>query len=121
MASIRERVRLRPPVTLYPTSLNYILWPNHRVFFHHPAYEARNDLLFSLYAWDHPDGGIYHAVAHNACAIIADNRIDGYLSNTRNGAPIDAAMDDILPLGHYYFHVPGLLLVEIEHQKISNA
>lgn len=106
-------MNLRPPVTLYPTSLNYTLSISHRVFFHHPAYEAEDDLLFSLHAWDHPDGGIYHAVAHNACAIIAYNRTDGYLSTTRNGAPIDAAMEDVLPSEHYFFHVPGLFHVEI--------
>lgn len=29
------------------------------------------------------DSSLYHAAAHNACAIIADNRIDGYLSTVR--------------------------------------
>ncbi|KAH7378620.1 hypothetical protein BKA64DRAFT_544215, partial [Cadophora sp. MPI-SDFR-AT-0126] len=77
------------------------------VNFRHPTYPPENSLLFSLYVWDHADGGIDHGLAHNACAIIADNHFEGYLSRTCNGEPITAPWDDVLPADHdYYFHVP---------------
>lgn len=103
--------QLRPPATLHSTTLEYDM-ADHRIFLRHPAYSTEESLLFSLYAWDHPDGGLYHAVAHNACAIIAGNRTDGYLTATRDGPQISTAMDGILFPGDYFFHVPCGLIVE---------
>jgi hypothetical protein len=82
-----------PPITL-------------RINFRHPAYEPGDDLLFTLYAWDHAEGGLHYGLAHTACAIVAGNRHDGYLSATRNGLPLAAGDDSVLRLGDYYFHVP---------------
>jgi hypothetical protein len=64
-----------------------------------------------MYAWDHAEGGIHHGLAHNACFIFADNRIDGYLSRTcdgEHGERVNAAWDDVLPAADtdYYFYVP---------------
>ena len=111
---------IRSPATLTPTTLNYGLYRKHRVLIRHPACLPYEDLLFSLYAWDHPNGGIYHAVVHNACAIIADNRLDGYLTATRNGPRLSIGMDEILSPGSYYFHVPnGLTFQAMRLRKIN--
>ena len=78
--------------------------------FRHPAYPPGDDLLFSLYASDHADGdsGLHHGLAHTACAIVAGNRHDGYLSESPcGGTRIEAAWDDVLLGRDYYFHVPG--------------
>ena len=47
--------------------------------------------------------------AHTTCATIANNRLDGYLSTTRNGSSrIETKWDACLPTDPhgYYFHVP---------------
>lgn len=96
----------RPPATVLSTPGEYNL-PNLSVYFHHPAYPPQDDFLFSLYAWDCPDGGIYYAVAHNSCAIVAGNRFDGYF--TQGEHRIETAMDSVLPPGKYFFHLPRKL------------
>ncbi|ESZ95101.1 hypothetical protein SBOR_4512 [Sclerotinia borealis F-4128] len=112
-------IKTRDAATLYPDPPpdHYqflIATPNsqkYRIFFRHPAYPPGDNIIFILHALDHADGGIHHGLAHCACSIFADNRIDGYLSRTCNdeyGDRIDAAWDDILPAGDvdYYFYVP---------------
>ena len=49
---------------------------------------------------------------HNACAVVAVNRRDGYLSKAQDGGRIDASRTDILGAGDYFYHVPhaGALL-----------
>lgn len=64
------------------------------------------NVLFTLYAWDHAEGGLHHGLAHIACAIIAGNRHNGYLSESRNGPPLLAEDDGLLRAGDYYFHIP---------------
>jgi hypothetical protein len=81
------------------------------VNFRHPAYGPDDNPLFTLYAWDHADGGIHHGFAHSACSIFADNRTDGYLSTTcvgEHGERVQAAWDEVLPAAvvDYYFYVP---------------
>jgi len=106
------KIKLRDPSGIFPAAL-----PSHfsflasgpgrrRINFHHPAYEPNDDLLFTLYAWDHEEGGIHHGLAHTACAVIAANRPDGYLSQSREGTPVAVGIDDVLPVGDYFFHVP---------------
>jgi len=82
-----------------------------RINFGHPAYPLGEDILFSLPAFDHPQGGIYHFLAKSICAIITDNRYDGYLSLSRAGdtEAVEAELDDILKIpkngGAYYYHL----------------
>jgi len=78
----------------------------HRISYRHPACKRGDDVLFTLYARDHEEGGIHHGLAHTACAIIAGNRHDGYLLQLREGIPVAAGMDDVLPHGDLFFHVP---------------
>ncbi len=114
-----QRVRLREPATVIPGPLaepyEFLKAPSpprkYRIDFRHPAYASDDSPLFTLYAWDHGDGGIHHGLAHNACSIFADNHIDGYLSKTckgEHGERVNAAWDDVLPAAdaEYYFYVP---------------
>ncbi|KAF2735544.1 hypothetical protein EJ04DRAFT_599953, partial [Polyplosphaeria fusca] len=52
---------------------------------------------------DHPEGGIHHETARIACAILANNRWDGFLSETRAGPPVKEGPDGILRGQNYYF------------------
>jgi hypothetical protein len=105
-------VEIRPPPELFEQRVpeNYQFLKRNcrhlRVVFHHPGYSPDDDTLFFLYAWDQAEGGLHYGLAHNACAIIADNRHDGWLTATRDGPRIEAGLDEILPAGHYWFHVP---------------
>jgi hypothetical protein len=83
--------------------------PSHRIIIRHPAYPPlRNtNVLLSLLAFDHPDGGLHHETARIACGIIADNVWNGYFSEEAGGQPIDLRPDEILRVGKdYFFHVP---------------
>jgi hypothetical protein len=117
-------LHLRPSATVVPSLLppqfEFLQKPlvpqrKYRINFRHPAYTSDDNILFTLHAWDHEDGGIHHGLAHNACAIIADNRFDGYLSRTcgpehEDGEHIEEDWDDVLPASDadYYFYVPYL-------------
>jgi hypothetical protein len=110
---IREAATVLPDPIPHP--YKFLSAPNpldrYRINFRHPAYEPGDDLLFSLYAFDHAEGGIHHGLAHNACSIFADNHTDGYFSRTREGdggERIQAAWDEVLPASavDYYFYVP---------------
>ena len=106
------RIVLREASSIFPTAppAPYAFLASspgrRRINIHHPGYDINDDLLFTLYALDHELGGIHHGLAHTACAIVAGNRHDGYLSESRGGNAIHAGMDDVLHAGDYYFHVP---------------
>jgi hypothetical protein len=78
--------------------------------FRHPGYADNCNTLFELPAIDHPDGGIHYGLAKSACAIVANNRYDGFLSTSADvdAAPIEAELDDVLEWpadGAYYYHL----------------
>lgn len=110
---IREAATVLPsPI---PPSYEFLRAPTtsrrYRINFRHPAYEPGENILFTLYAFDHAEGGIHHGLAHNACSIFADNRTDGYLSSTcsgEGGERVQASWDEVLPASavDYYFYVP---------------
>jgi hypothetical protein len=69
----------------------------------------RNDVLFTLIAWDHKDDALHYGLLHTTCAIVADDRHDGYLIASRNPNAERIALDhdDLVPCQPtgYYFHV----------------
>ena len=78
---------------------------SHRINIRHPAYAPDDDILLTLAALDHPEGGIHHGFALSLCAMIADN-CDGYFTTTRHGSKFEAGFDDVLKAEHdYYYHV----------------
>lgn len=96
---------------------------SYRTSFRHPAYPDNSNVLLTLHAWDRPEGGIHYGLAQTACAIIANNRFDGYLSLTRDGSVrIEADWDACLPAhpNGYYFHVPGSALPDSENHHPSS-
>ncbi|THW58727.1 hypothetical protein D6D19_10368 [Aureobasidium pullulans] len=69
---------------------------NHKISVRHPY---NNDVLFTLFAWDHKDGALHYGLLHTACTIVAENRHDGYLSASRDCHAKRIALDhdDIVP------------------------
>lgn len=78
--------------------------PIGRIYVKHPAYPTPNTLL-TFNAWDRPEGGLYTNTVQVACALVACNSFDGYISHDRAGN--DRVNDTILSPGDYYFHVPS--------------
>ncbi|KAM3510876.1 hypothetical protein MY11210_005479 [Beauveria gryllotalpidicola] len=82
----------------------------------HPRYPDDSNILLVLPALDpipadgnSPGLGLHHDTARVACAIIANCRWDGYLSESKvDGAPpFTTDPDHLLPGRNYYFHVPS--------------
>ena len=87
------------------------------ILFRHPFYGDSNNVLLKLFASDPmTDGagaaglGLYAQFALDACGVIAGNRWDGWLSESKDS---DVAATTIHPTsillgGSYYFHLPPL-------------
>lgn len=77
------------------------------VQFHHPAYYGRLGALPFLVLPAHEQGALHHETARLACALVAGNRVDGYLSTDQKGRqPVGADPDILLNLQEYFFQVP---------------
>jgi len=79
----------------------------------HPGYDSPFNELLALFAPDTlSDGtkpGLYAQLCLDACAIVANNRFDGFLSEQRDYAVAQRHKvnpDSILRESNYYFHVP---------------
>lgn len=80
---------------------------DHQIIIRHPGYAQPNNILIILQAPDHPDGGLTYDTAHTICGIIAGNRWNGFFKKATDGSRVDLGRDDVLPVGDYYFHLPG--------------
>ncbi|KAK9477693.1 hypothetical protein V1514DRAFT_320820 [Lipomyces japonicus] len=79
----------------------------HYIYIHHPGYDEKTDLLFTIYAPDHISGGLHFSLLMDACAIIADNRNDGWLATDRRGLNrVKPQPENVLASGHYWHHLP---------------
>ena len=58
-----------------------------------------------LPALDHPQGGIHHKTTQTACAIVANNKWEGFLTETKTSARALFGLDGILHRNNYYFRV----------------
>jgi hypothetical protein len=106
----QQLVLQRPPFnnptthTAYPLAFN----PDHDICFRHPAYQDAHNIFMILPGLDHPTGGVHHQTALIACAILANNRFDGWFTEDRNGAVlVNTPLDGILQKQDYYFQVSG--------------
>ena len=79
-----------------------------RINIRHPGYSPSHDLLFSLHTPDRVTAGVHYGLVLDACAIIADNRRDGWLSIDREGnSRVEGDLDHVLSNGDYWYNVPG--------------
>ncbi|KAL9594886.1 MAG: hypothetical protein Q9219_006778 [cf. Caloplaca sp. 3 TL-2023] len=71
----------------------------------HPGLPSTRNIIFHFNAYDHPQGGIHHQFAFTACAIVAGNQWDGYLSSTARGEPVGSFEDTpVLTEKDYFYH-----------------
>ena len=63
------------------------------------------NILMVLPALDHPQGGIRHETARISCAIVANNKWEGFLTEIRVGGRTAVGSDSILHGKNYYFRV----------------
>ncbi|KAK5015469.1 hypothetical protein LTR60_002859 [Cryomyces antarcticus] len=101
---IREAVPAQP--ALPPSSFSGER--DNTITFKHPGYPDQfgQNILLTLFAFDHPTGGLHFGTAHLACAIIACNAWNGYFTRTRDGPRLELGYDDLLVDRVLYFHVP---------------
>lgn len=100
-------LRLRPPKgrpASKPSNNDYVIVK-------HPGYSNSSTLVtFAAADYDDSCHGIHFGTVHVACAILANNRHDGWLSRSRSyavaGDRITQEDDSILPAGEYFYHVP---------------
>ena len=97
MAVPTGSVVLRQPSDIFPPPLPHEYaflvrrpLPDHTLHVRHPR---TLEVLISLSAWDHEDGALHFGLVHNACAIIASNRHDGYLSQSTNASAPRVTME----------------------------
>lgn len=81
--------------------------PLREIRFRHPNYPDENNILLQFSACD-VNNGVHFQTAHGACAILANNRWDGYLSTDIEGTERfePANPDESLQSDDYYFHLP---------------
>lgn len=74
----------------------------------HPGYNDPTNILLQFNAYDE-DCGIHYQTAYAVCAIITDNKWDGYFSADVEGLQRvkPSTPDALLADDTYYFHVPG--------------
>lgn len=74
----------------------------------HPGYNDATNILFQFDAYDE-DCGIHYPTAHAVCAVITDNKWEGYFSTDVVGLQRadSSTQDGLLVDDTYYFHVPG--------------
>lgn len=81
------------------------------VLFRHPGYLSENfdNVILKLPAFDLSGTGvrgIHYGTARLACAIIAGNAWDGYLTTSRKEQKLSLSNDELLVEDEYWFHIP---------------
>jgi hypothetical protein len=102
-------VTIRPRLENKPVDGVHIISdgdPRHQVRLRHPGCSGNNNVLLSLFAPDHPSGGMHHETACIACAIVAWG---GYFTETVDGEQkrVTSGPESILP-GKNYFSCPSV-------------
>lgn len=82
------------------------LLPPKRITIRHPSYDDSENTLLHLLCTDGATDSLYHGFAHTAAAIVAGNRFDGFLSQSRQGIQVTQEYHELLPFGDYYFCLP---------------
>jgi len=82
-----------------------------KIHFRHPGYSDSNNILIILPGLDHAEGGIHVYTAPIACAILANNRWDGFFTERRDGPQVGLGPDGVLRGKDYYSR--SLMLVKV--------
>lgn len=102
-------ISMRPPAQS-PVPKNYpSIAARRHLRVRHPAYNSSTNIIASFASTDN-DGDVYGVqfhLVHTACAVIANNRFDGWLSNSEDATTAKIRLEDnaILPAQDYFFHI----------------
>lgn len=105
---------VRPPTE--PPARSALPAANDRIHLHHPAHAPPHDYLLTLMKTDPvadpatgavAGWGLHAQFALDACGVIAGNRFDGWLAESRDSTAAGVEPDSILQGEVYYFHLPG--------------
>ena len=105
--SVALREAITAPISTAHSGLDD---PSRWIKFRHPWYSDAlgQNILLNLRPYDSEDGGLQYGIAFSACAIVAGNAWDGWLTETKAGEKLVKDWDDLLLGSNYYFHVsPG--------------
>ncbi|KAF2241887.1 hypothetical protein BU26DRAFT_172035 [Trematosphaeria pertusa] len=84
--------------------------PSH-IIVRHPHYDSSHNVLLRLLAVDTQGGAGGHGLCAqfvlDACAVVAGNRWDGWLSETADATAAAVDASSILAKPSYYFHLAG--------------
>ena len=73
---------------------------------YHPGYDDEVVPLIAFPGYDSKEGDLWYDFAHTACAIISNNRFDGWLSTSRD-PQLPRFSGELLVPGDYWWHLPG--------------
>ena len=79
--------------------------PDREIKIYHPGYDEVVPML-CFPGYDSKEGDLYYDSAHTACAIISNNRFDGWLSTSKD-PQLPQFSEELLAPGNYWWHVPG--------------
>lgn len=106
----RTPLVIREPVPAQPALPSFSFSGDHgnTITFKHPGYPDQfgQNILLTLFAFDHPSGGLHYGTAYVACALVACNAWNGYFTRTRESPRLELDHDDLLLDRVLYFHVP---------------
>lgn len=100
------RVYSQYTLPLHPEKRNLGQYDETRVVsVRHPLYWDDDSRMLEFYATDGKDGGLHHETVRLACAVVACNAFDGFLTLDREGLKrITEGPDEILKGSNYFFH-----------------
>jgi hypothetical protein len=120
MTTQEPQARLPYVEPSHPRGPIFLILPVKKVRFLHPGYPENSNILLQFSALD-ADDGIEYNTAQVACAIVANNRWDGFFCVDREGRQRinrKSLAGKTLDRDEYYFHVPVL---NSTHGKISKS
>ena len=108
MAAFVDAVREYYPKPQHPLQPISTSSRSTRVVVKHPGYSDYGTTLFTLSACDGPNGDrVDYDTLHAACAIVARNRFDGWLSGDLLGKVVIRADEyGFIAAATYFFHIP---------------
>lgn len=104
---LRECRGQPPPMPDVPREINIF----------HPGYDDVVVPLLAFSGYDSEEGDLWYDFAHTACAIVTNNRFDGYLSTSKDSKSLPV-VGELLAPGNYWWHLPEGILSENFHTQL---
>ena len=102
-----QRPILRESLPRIPSDVSKIPSRGGIIHINHPGYPEEQALLLTLHGHDDLQGSISFGIALTACAVVACNCFDGWISTASAADAPRLTSISVLPPGNYWFHVPN--------------